>query len=68
MTATQVVAEMKKMGFAWDARKVGIKFEDGKWNVNAVLLNDDGTRKPVWGFLGFATADEAVEAKVAMEQ
>lgn len=61
-----VVNVMRDMGFIWEKNTIGIKFDNGVWNVNAVLKNDDGSRKPVWGFLRFDTVEEAVDAANAM--
>lgn len=57
---------LKSMGFNWERNTIGIKFDMGVWNLNVVLKNDDGTRKPVYGFLKFDTVDEVVEAEIAM--
>lgn len=57
---------LKSLGFVWERDSIGIKFDGGVWNVNVVLKNDDGSRKPVYGFLKFDTVGEAVEAEVAM--
>lgn len=54
---------LKEMGFIWDKTGIGIKHEDGKWNVNVILRNDDGSRKSAYGFMKFETADEAVIAR-----
>lgn len=62
----KVIEVMRQLGFVWEKNTIGIKWDCGQWNVNAVLKNDDGSRKPVWGFLKFATVDEAVDAANAM--
>ena len=62
-----VVEFMKSLGFVWETKTIGIKFENGLWNLNVVLKNEDGSRKPVYGFLKFETADEAVTAENAMQ-
>jgi len=67
MTTTEVVNKMRELGFKWDTKTIGIKFERGRWNVNAMLINEDGSKKPAYGFLGFETVDEAVEAQIAMQ-
>ena len=58
-----IVETLKSVGFQWDTKTIGIKFEDGLWNVNVMVLNEDGSRKPVFGFLKFGTVEEAVDAK-----
>lgn len=60
---TNTINALKDMGFNWERNTVGVKFDNGMWNVNVVLKNEDGSRKPAYGFLKFSTVDEAVEAE-----
>lgn len=57
---------LKSMGFKWDTKTIGVMHTDKGWDVNVMLINEDGSKKPVYGFLKFDTVDEAVEAEVAM--
>ena len=64
MTAT--INLLKEMGFVWERDTIGVKFDDGRWNVNVVLRNEDGSRKPAYGFLRYETVSEAVDAENAL--
>lgn len=60
------ISILKEMGFVWEKKSIGVKFDNGRWNVNVWLKNDDGSRKPAYGFLKFDTVDEAVDAEIAL--
>ena len=63
---TNTINLLKSLGFNWEKKTIGIKFDNGFFNVNVMLKNEDGSRKPAYGFLRYTTADEAVEAEVAL--
>jgi hypothetical protein len=67
MTMTETINILKSLGFVWEPNTIGTKFDNGVWNVNVFLKNDDGSRKPCYGFLKFDTAAETVAAKVALQ-
>jgi hypothetical protein len=66
MTVATTIGVMKEIGFKWEASTIGIKFENGFWNVNVMLFNDDGSKKPAYGFLKYDSVDDAVAAKIEM--
>ena len=63
---SQTIEALKTIGFNWEKNTIGIKFENGFWSVNVVLINEDGSKKPCWGFLKYESCDEAVEARNAL--
>jgi hypothetical protein len=56
----------RNMGFEWDRFLTRITFDQQKWNVNVVLIDADGFRKPVYGFMIFDSVDDALAAKLEM--
>lgn len=61
------ISLLKSMGFSWEKKTIGVKWDSGLWCVNVMLLNEDGSRKPAYGFLKYDTVEEAVDARNAME-
>lgn len=61
------IEALKSLGFKWETNTIGVKFDMGVWNVNVVLKNDDGSRKPVWGFAKFDTVGEAIDYRNELE-
>jgi hypothetical protein len=59
----KLVQVLKNLGLKWEPNTIGILFDCGWWNVNVVFKNDDGSRKPVFGFLKFDDVAEAVDAR-----
>tara|TARA_R110000868_G_scaffold204396_1_gene452488 strand:+ start:414 stop:617 length:204 start_codon:yes stop_codon:yes gene_type:complete len=62
----KTISILKEMGFVWETKSIGVKFDNGCWNVNVWLKNDDGSRKPAYGFLKYDTVGEAVDAEIAL--
>ena len=57
---------LKQLGFKWEKKTIGVKFKNGLWRVNVMVLNDDGSKKPVYGLLSFESVDDAVDAEILM--
>lgn len=62
----KAVELLKELGFKWEKNTIGVKWEDGRWRVNVVVINDDGSRKPVYELLSYDLVDDAVDAEILM--